>query len=82
MKFFSDCSGECCVCRCGRGCIAGHGDDYFSPATKEVIIERLRTGQYPDFRQYMIDYLKNTFGYDYIEGLTRNEVRNNQTRRI
>ena len=73
MHMCSACSGECCVCGRGRGCIAGHGDDYFSPATKEVIIERLRTGKYHDFRQYMIDYLKNTFGYDYSEGLTPDE---------
>jgi hypothetical protein len=70
MHMCSACSGECCVCGCGGGCIAGHGDDYFSPASKEVIIERLRTGKYPGFRQYMIDYLKNTFGYEYQEGLT------------
>ena len=35
MKMFSDCSGECCVCACGGFCLAGIGDDDFSPASKE-----------------------------------------------
>ena len=37
MKMFSDCSGECCVCANGGYCIAGHGDDYFSPASKDSL---------------------------------------------
>lgn len=58
MKFFSDCSGECCVCGCGSGgCLAGHGDDDFYPATNEQILERLRKGEYPSYRQTMIDEL-------------------------
>lgn len=68
MKLFSDCSGECCVCACGGGmCLAGHGDDDFSPATKEQIISNLEEGRYGNDRHYMINYLKNTFGYDYQE---------------
>ena len=67
MKFFSDCSGECCLCSAGNGCLAGHGDDDFWPATREQIIERLDKGQYPDYRQMMIIHLKNCFGYDYKE---------------
>lgn len=65
MKLFSDCSGECCLCGVGRGCVAGHGDDDFYPATKEQIIERLDKGQYPSYRQMMIDHLKCAFNYDY-----------------
>ena len=48
MKWFTDCSGECCVCACGGGCLAGHGDDDFSPATNEQILERLKNGNYPN----------------------------------
>lgn len=64
MKLFSDCSGECCVCNCGTGCIAGHGDDFYCEATIEQVVERLNTGRYPAFRQYMIDWLRNK-GYEY-----------------
>lgn len=57
MKMFSDCSGECCVCACGNGCLAGHGDDDFSPASSQQIIERLNNGEYPNYRQTMIGEL-------------------------
>ena len=65
MKMCSACSGECCVCGCGGGCLAGHGDDYYCPASKEQVIGRLDDGRYPDFRDEMIKYLKDNFGYDY-----------------
>lgn len=65
MKMFSDCSGECCLCGVGEGCLAGHGDDDFYPADKEQIIERLDKGQFPSYRQMMIDHLKRAFNYDY-----------------
>jgi hypothetical protein len=64
MKMFSDCSGECCICACGGFCLAGHGDDDFSPATKEQVIKRLNEGSYPRYRQMMINYLKQ-FGIEY-----------------
>lgn len=66
MKMFSDCSGECCVCSCAGGCLAGHGDDDFSPAREEVIIERLDEGKYSSWRDYMITYLRNVYGVDYL----------------
>ncbi len=65
MKMFSDCSGECCVCNCGRFCIAGHGDDNFSLASKNHIIENLDNGKYPSYTDYMIKTLKNVYGYEY-----------------
>lgn len=67
MKMFSDCSGECCLCACGGGvgCLAGHGDDDFCPASKEQIIERLDKGQYKDYTLMMKNHLKHQFGYDY-----------------
>ena len=65
MKMFSDCSGECCLCGCGAGCLAGHGDDDFWPASKEQIIERLDNNEYPSYRRLMKDHLRRSFGYDY-----------------
>ena len=64
MKLFSDCSGECCVCSSGGFCLAGHGDDDFSPASKEKIIERLDKAEYPRDKDYMIQYLAK-LGYHY-----------------
>lgn len=65
MKMFSSCSGECCVCACGGFCLAGHGDDDFRPANKQQIIENLNKGYYPQYKNYMIRYLKTEFDYDY-----------------
>ena len=65
MKMFSNCSGECCVCACGGFCLAGHGDDDFTPANKTTIIENLNKGKYPQYKDYMIRYLKIKFDYDY-----------------
>lgn len=64
MKMFTDCSGECCVCALGSFCLAGHGDDDFSPASKEEIIRRLENGEWKSCRQYMIDYLKTRYGIE------------------
>lgn len=67
MKFFTECSGECCVCRAGDGgCLAGHGDDDYSPATKEQVIKRLDYCEYGGSNTgIMKDYLKTHFNYDY-----------------
>ena len=65
MKMFSDCSGECCVCACGDFCLAGHGDDDYSLASKEQIIARLDKGEYSSYRNTMIDTLEKVYGYKY-----------------
>lgn len=65
MLLSNGCSGECCLCTCGRGCIAGRGDDYFSPARKEQIIDRLNKGEYPDYTDVMKKYLRDCYGYYY-----------------
>lgn len=65
MKWFTDCSGECCVCACGDFCLAGHGDDDYSLASKKQIIERLDKGQYPSYTKTMIEVLENVYGYKY-----------------
>lgn len=62
---FTNCSGECCVCKCGDGCLAGNGDDYFDWASEEQVICRLDVGHYPDYTQMMKQYLLNVFQYDY-----------------
>lgn len=62
---FSNCSGECCVCACGDFCLAGHGDDDYSLASKERIIARLDKGEYLSYTDYMINTLKVVYGYEY-----------------
>ena len=65
MKMFSDCSGECCICACGGGgCLAGHGDDDFTPASKEQIIERLSKGEYKEYTLIMVEYLNRLLDND------------------
>ncbi len=61
------CSGECCVCACGGGCLAGNGDDDFIPASKEKAIENLDNNKYERYREYMIKYLKEKYNFDYIK---------------
>lgn len=67
MKWFSDCSGECCVCANGDFCLAGHGDDDYSPASKDEVITRLDNYEYYSYRANMIQYLKDKFGYEYTD---------------
>lgn len=69
---FSKCSGECCVCMFDIGCVAGSGDDYFTPASKEQIIERLNKGKYPHYYDYMTSYLKIVFEFEYKEPKHKN----------
>lgn len=45
---FSDCTGPCTTCSVsGVGCLAGHGDDHYSPISKEEAISRLEHGRRP-----------------------------------
>ena len=67
MKMFSDCSGECWNCSCAGGCLAGHGDDDFVPASKDQLIYRLDSNQYGLYRPYIIKMLKEKFNYDYTD---------------
>lgn len=62
---FTNCSGKCCVCSVGAGCVAGDGDDYFSRASKEQVIRRLDEGRYPEYTKTMKQYLLSVFQYDY-----------------
>jgi hypothetical protein len=67
MKMYSDCSGECCICASGNFCLAGHGDDHFWLASKELIIENLDNDRYSSHTDLMIETLKNIYGYQYIK---------------
>ena len=64
MKLMSDCN-NCCICGAGGCCLAGIGDNDYSPATKEQVIERLDNHKYYLHRDEMIQYLKERFDYDY-----------------
>lgn len=77
MKWFPDCSGECCVCACGGNCLVGNGDDGFSPATNEQILERLKNGNYPNYRRTMINELAMrgiVYDTNPTEKMTDNEI--------
>ena len=67
MKLFSSCVGNCCICACGNFCIAGIGDDDYIPASKYDVIDRLNSGLYKNYKDKMIQYLKDEYGYDYNE---------------
>lgn len=56
---------ECYSCALAGGCLAGHDDDDYTPATKEQVIERLDNNEYSRYRDRMINYLKYNFNYDY-----------------
>lgn len=60
MKMLCDCSGECedCYISYLNCCLAGHGDDDFTPITKENAIELIEKGNLMD---YQVEYLKNKF---------------------
>jgi hypothetical protein len=58
MKMFSECLGKCCICASEGGCLAGHGDNDFSPATNEQIIKRLDKGEFLNDRDRMIKDLE------------------------
>ena len=63
---FPICGSKCPICRCAEFfCLAGNGDDDYSPATKEQVIKRLDEGSFNSKRAMMIKYLKSKFNYDY-----------------
>lgn len=72
MDFGSACSGDCLVCACGGGgCLAGHGDDYYMLASKEHLIEIIKTGKYAgkEYNRYLTDdeiaFVKETLARHY-----------------
>lgn len=41
MLLLNNCSGHCYTCSCEGNCLAGHGDNDYSPATIHQIKERI-----------------------------------------
>jgi len=60
MKMFSDCSGTCEDCKISylNCCLAGHGDNDFTPITKEQAIKLIESGK---LKEYQVKYLKSKF---------------------
>lgn len=56
----------CAICWMADGCLASRYDDYFIPAKKEQLIERLNNNKYPRYRDLMIETLLDNYNYDYI----------------
>ena len=50
--------GECCICSAGDGCLAGHGECSFNPATTEQIIQRIVNGKYQRYKETMLTELR------------------------
>jgi len=55
---FAKCATMCCTCASGIFCLAGNGDDDYSPASVEEVIRRIRAGEYADDRDMMIRFVK------------------------
>ena len=65
MKMFSDCSGECFSCACSGFCLAGHGDDDCSPASKEEVLKRYYdTTKWVSCKNEIKEYLEKTYGIE------------------
>ena len=63
---FAKCGTKCCTC--GRKfCLAGDGDDDYTPASVKTVLKRLEKGEYSDRREQMIEYVK-AHGYDWENG--------------
>lgn len=53
----------CATCYCGGGgCLAAMREDYWMPATKQQLIERLDNNNYKNNRKEMIDFLFEKYG--------------------
>lgn len=72
MKLFSNCC-DCIICSQNGHCLAGHGDDDFSIASKDVLIDKLKNDK---LSHRDINIIKGTLllEYNYNYDLdTRNE---------
>lgn len=41
MEMFSTCNGPCVLCKSFEGCLAGHGDNNYRPASFSNLLKRL-----------------------------------------
>ena len=65
MKLFSDCSGDCFSCACSGFCLAGHGDDDYTPASKEEVLKRYYDKtKWISCKNEIKKYLENTYGIE------------------
>lgn len=59
MKLFPDCISNCWSCSCRDGsCLAGNGEDVYTPASNAQIVEWLDENRFNNDRQRLIDELK------------------------
>lgn len=49
----------------GGGCLAGMRDDYYVPAEKEDVIERLDEGKFARYQREMKEFLVRNYLYNY-----------------
>ena len=57
---------ECWTCAAGcAGCLAGNGDDDYSPASAHELINRIMHNKYPEHRDAMISFLKDHYAIDF-----------------
>lgn len=58
---------DCYICGIGPGCLCTIREcpDYYFPASKEQVIDRLERGLYKNHRDNMKKYLKDAFGIIY-----------------
>ena len=60
---------DCEICGIGPGCLCTLREcpDYYFPASKEQVIDRLANGLYKNHRDNMKKYLKDAFGVTFLE---------------
>ena len=57
---------KCCICAYSDSqCFNIYDKDYYCKATKKQVIKRLDDNKWPNYREYMINYLKEEYDYDY-----------------
>ena len=59
---------ECATCALAAGCLAGHYDDDYEPASFEQVLDRLNKGMFSSSRQKMIKFLWTNYHFDYKTG--------------
>lgn len=59
---------NCCICLYGNECMPHWNlSNKYTYAPRAQVIQRLIEGQYSSYRNDMIQYLKNMYGYEFIE---------------
>ena len=59
---------DCHICALGdMNCLTSMNENNFKPASKEQIITRLKNNRFPNYRQSMINTLKEVYNVDWKE---------------